>query len=117
MAEYRVRVISAHPDKIADEEAKVDAQARFHTLQNAKEILCDPSKRKHYDTYLAMGSHIPLKDWMDNQDKLQQVRSKVFFASSRNHFVTNALFWFRVFSGQLIYRPKRVENLTLLFKN
>uniref|UniRef100_A0AC34FNQ2 J domain-containing protein n=1 Tax=Panagrolaimus sp. ES5 TaxID=591445 RepID=A0AC34FNQ2_9BILA len=72
LAEYRVRVIGAHPDKIIDENEKAEAQKRFHTLQYAKEILCDPSKRKHYDTYLAMGSRMPLKEWMDNQDKLQQ---------------------------------------------
>uniref|UniRef100_A0AC35GJF0 J domain-containing protein n=1 Tax=Panagrolaimus sp. PS1159 TaxID=55785 RepID=A0AC35GJF0_9BILA len=72
LAEYRVRVISAHPDKIIDEKEKAEAQKRFHTLQYAKEILCDPSKRKYYDTYLAMGSRMPLKEWMDNQDKLQQ---------------------------------------------
>ncbi|KAE9556137.1 hypothetical protein FO519_000625 [Halicephalobus sp. NKZ332] len=71
IAEYRVRVVSVHPDKFPDQDRK-GAQEKFNELQYAKEILCDPSKRRHYDAYLALGSAMPLQEWMENQEKLQQ---------------------------------------------
>uniref|UniRef100_A0A7E4V9G0 J domain-containing protein n=1 Tax=Panagrellus redivivus TaxID=6233 RepID=A0A7E4V9G0_PANRE len=71
-AEFRSRVVNMHPDKFDSPEDKARAEESFRDLYTAKDILCDPSKRKHYDMYLTMGSQMPLKEWMDNQNKLQQ---------------------------------------------
>jgi hypothetical protein len=67
LAEYRVRVLSAHPDK------QQGRNEEFQLLQQAREILTDPAKRKHYDTYLSLGSHMPLNEWMSSRERLQQV--------------------------------------------
>uniref|UniRef100_A0AC34PV26 J domain-containing protein n=1 Tax=Panagrolaimus sp. JU765 TaxID=591449 RepID=A0AC34PV26_9BILA len=71
LAEYRAKVTAVHPDKFPDEE-KSEAQEKFRELQNAKEILCNPTKRRHYDAYLALGTSMSLNEWMQNQEKLQQ---------------------------------------------
>lgn len=68
MAEYRVKVLIAHPDK------QNGQNEDFQQLQYAKEILTDPTKRKHYDAYLSIGSALPLNEWMSNQERLKQVR-------------------------------------------
>uniref|UniRef100_A0A914DLD8 J domain-containing protein n=1 Tax=Acrobeloides nanus TaxID=290746 RepID=A0A914DLD8_9BILA len=70
-AEYKARVRDFHPDKVDDSE-KETAERQFRLLTTAKDILCDQNKRKHYDMYLSMGSQMSLKEWMDNQEKLQQ---------------------------------------------
>ncbi|KAI6176366.1 J domain-containing protein [Aphelenchoides bicaudatus] len=66
-AEYKVRVLQVHPDKQQDK-----GDEGFQLLQRAKEILTNPSKRKHYDTYLSIGSELPLNEWMTNQERFQQ---------------------------------------------
>lgn len=71
LAEYRAKVTAVHPDKCPDEE-KSKAQEEFRELQKAKDILCNPTKRRHYDAYLALGTSMPLNEWMENQEKFQQ---------------------------------------------
>ncbi|KAI1716608.1 dnaJ domain-containing protein [Ditylenchus destructor] len=73
LAEYRARVREIHPDKM-EATQKAEAERLFHELTYAKDILSDPSKRQHYDLFLRMGGplNLTLKEWMENQDKLQQ---------------------------------------------
>ncbi|CAD5220851.1 unnamed protein product [Bursaphelenchus xylophilus] len=66
LTEYKARVRQFHPDK------KDGTDSEFCRLQRAKEILTDPSKRRHYDTYLAMGTGMPLDEWMEHRERLQQ---------------------------------------------
>ncbi|KAI6227291.1 J domain-containing protein [Aphelenchoides fujianensis] len=68
VAEYRARARQFHPDK----QEKTETSQDFQRLQYAKEILCDPAQRQHYDLYLTMGSTIPLAEWMNNREKLKQ---------------------------------------------
>jgi DnaJ-class molecular chaperone len=60
--------LTVHPDKQQDK-----GDEEFQILQRAKEILTDPSKRKHYDTYLSVGAAIPLNEWMNSRERLKQV--------------------------------------------
>ena len=50
---YRDRVIHAHPDKVGDGVEPVLANARFHRVQVAYEVLADPVARRTYDLTLA----------------------------------------------------------------
>uniref|UniRef100_A0AC35U894 J domain-containing protein n=1 Tax=Rhabditophanes sp. KR3021 TaxID=114890 RepID=A0AC35U894_9BILA len=76
--EYKILAKKYHPDK---NESK--CQVMFQQLHYAKEILTNDRTRKHYDNYLKMGSIMPLKEWMDNLDRIQQVNylllSKIYF--------------------------------------
>lgn len=65
--------MAVHPDKQQDK-----GDEEFQLLQQAKETLIDPSKRKHYDTYLSIGSDMPLTEWMKNRERLQQVGFEIF---------------------------------------
>lgn len=56
-----------HPDKESGQESE------FCRLQQAKDILTDFSQRVHYDTWLNMGSVMPLKEWMAHRNSIQQV--------------------------------------------
>jgi DnaJ-class molecular chaperone len=57
-------VLIAHPDK------QNGQNEDFQRLQQAKDILTDPSKRKHYDLYLSVGSDMPLNEWMQHRERL-----------------------------------------------
>uniref|UniRef100_A0A915EBZ1 J domain-containing protein n=1 Tax=Ditylenchus dipsaci TaxID=166011 RepID=A0A915EBZ1_9BILA len=73
LAEFRSKVREIHPDKM-EAAQKSEAEVLFHELNYAKEVLCNPSKRQHYDLFLRMGEplNVSLKEWMENQDRLQQ---------------------------------------------
>lgn len=75
-AEYRIKARSLHPDKAMHnmDDERNDLNQRFQHLQFAKDILTNPKKRQHYHLWLACGSmQFPLKQWMQNQEKLHQV--------------------------------------------
>ncbi|CAD5215054.1 unnamed protein product [Bursaphelenchus okinawaensis] len=66
LSEYKARVRQFHPDK------QTGRDDQFCQLQYAKDVLTDPSKRRHYDTYMNMGMQMPLKEWMAHRESLQQ---------------------------------------------
>ncbi|XP_005108524.1 J domain-containing protein [Aplysia californica] len=59
-AEYKVRVLSCHPDKHPDDNT---AHSRFAQLSQAKDVLLDPEKRRDYDKWRHSGISIPFDTW------------------------------------------------------
>jgi DnaJ family protein C protein 12 len=61
MVEYKIRALECHPDKcIGDPEA----EKRFKSLQEAKDILTDSERRSQYDKWLNSGVSIPFQKWL-----------------------------------------------------
>ena len=60
MTEYRIRALKCHPDKHPDNE---ECLVQFQRLQEAKEVLCDPTKRKDYDRWRSGALSISWKQW------------------------------------------------------
>ncbi|XP_029031470.1 dnaJ homolog subfamily C member 12 [Betta splendens] len=58
--EYKIRALACHPDKHQDNPSAV---ADFQKLQEAKEVLCNETKRKNYDLWERSGVTIPYRDW------------------------------------------------------
>ncbi|XP_071375742.1 dnaJ homolog subfamily C member 12-like [Centroberyx affinis] len=76
--EYKVRALACHPDKHPDNPRAVED---FQKLQEAKEVLCNESKRKNYDLWRRSGVTIPFHDWQALNDSVKTsmhwaVRSK-----------------------------------------
>ncbi|OJJ89682.1 J domain-containing protein, partial [Aspergillus glaucus CBS 516.65] len=46
---HRKLVLKCHPDKIKDESLRNEAQDQFQRVQQAYELLSDPSRRTKYD--------------------------------------------------------------------
>ncbi|XP_068424327.1 dnaJ homolog subfamily C member 12 isoform X2 [Clinocottus analis] len=58
--EYKIRALACHPDKHPNNpRAVVD----FQNLQEAKEVLCNETKRKNYDLWTRSGVNISFHDW------------------------------------------------------
>lgn len=49
--------------------------ADFQKLQEAKEVLCDETKRKNYDLWKRSGVTIPFHDWQALNDSVKTVRN------------------------------------------
>lgn len=58
--EYKIRALGCHPDKHLDNPTAV---ADFQKLQEAKEVLCDETKRKNYDLWKRSGIAMTFHDW------------------------------------------------------
>ncbi|XP_071953314.1 J domain-containing protein-like [Antedon mediterranea] len=58
--EYKIRALKYHPDKNPGD---ATAAEEFSKLQQARDILVHPKKRKQYDTWLSSGLHIPYAEW------------------------------------------------------
>ncbi|XP_068183899.1 dnaJ homolog subfamily C member 12 [Antennarius striatus] len=66
--EYKIRALACHPDKHLDEP---EAVTNFQKLQEAKEVLCDETKRKSYDLWRRSGISIPFHDWQALKDSVK----------------------------------------------
>ncbi|KAK2824033.1 hypothetical protein Q5P01_021208 [Channa striata] len=66
--EYKIRALSCHPDKHLDNPRAV---ADFQKLQEAKEVLCNETKRKNYDLWKRSGVTIPFHDWQALNDSVK----------------------------------------------
>ncbi|KAI9564749.1 hypothetical protein GHT06_008490 [Daphnia sinensis] len=77
LTEYKHRVLLCHPDKNPDEKST----AQFQKLQEAKEVLCDPEKRKNYDRWKTSGIAISYKQWV----ALNERSAAVFHWAIPNH--------------------------------
>ncbi|XP_034041382.1 dnaJ homolog subfamily C member 12 isoform X2 [Thalassophryne amazonica] len=66
--EFKIRALACHPDKNLECPSAV---ANFQKLQEAKEVLCDESKRKNYDLWRRSGVTIPFHDWQVLQDSVK----------------------------------------------
>lgn len=66
--EYKIRALACHPDKHLDNPKAV---ADFQKLQEAKEILCDETKRKNYDLWRRSGVNILFSDWQALNDSVK----------------------------------------------
>jgi len=62
-AEYKIKAVQYHPDKNAEQEAT----EKFKRLQNAKQVLTDPSLRNQYDKWLNCGLPVTFEDWMNKK--------------------------------------------------
>ncbi|XP_069546089.1 dnaJ homolog subfamily C member 12 [Brachyistius frenatus] len=76
--EYKIRALACHPDKHLDDPRAV---ADFQKLQEAKEVLCNETKRKNYDLWKRSGVVILFRDWQALNDSVKTsmhwaVRSK-----------------------------------------
>ncbi|KAG8237078.1 hypothetical protein J437_LFUL005185 [Ladona fulva] len=67
--EYKVRALQFHPDK---NDGNKEAEAKFQQLKEAKEILCDPERRAHYDKWRRSGIAISYKQWCGMKEHVQQ---------------------------------------------
>lgn len=72
--EYKIRALACHPDKHLDSPRAV---ADFQKLQEAKEVLCDETKRKNYDLWKRSGVTIPFHDWQALNDSVKTVMSSL----------------------------------------
>ncbi|XP_042358294.1 dnaJ homolog subfamily C member 12 [Plectropomus leopardus] len=66
--EYKIRALACHPDKHLDNPRAV---ADFQKLQEAKEVLCNETKRKNYDHWKRSGVNIPFHDWQALNDSVK----------------------------------------------
>lgn len=66
--EYKVRALGCHPDKHMDNPSAV---MDFQKLQEAKEVLCDETKRKNYDLWKRSGVAMPFHDWQALKDSVK----------------------------------------------
>ncbi|XP_032363360.1 dnaJ homolog subfamily C member 12 [Etheostoma spectabile] len=66
--EYKIRALACHPDKHLDNPRAV---ADFQKLQEAKEVLCNETKRKNYDLWRRSGVTIPFQDWRALNDSVK----------------------------------------------
>ncbi|XP_058507430.1 dnaJ homolog subfamily C member 12 [Solea solea] len=66
--EYKIRALMCHPDKHQDNPRAV---AEFQKLQEAKEVLCNETKRKNYDLWKRSGFTIPFQDWQAMNDSVK----------------------------------------------
>lgn len=62
--------------------------ADFQKLQEAKEVLCDETKRKNYDLWRRSGVTIPFHEWQSLNDSVKTVCDRVFFSL---HMSSNGL--------------------------
>ncbi|GBP90956.1 J domain-containing protein [Eumeta japonica] len=69
IAEYKVLALQCHPDK---NDGDKEAEAKFQKLKEAKETLCDPSKRQLYDKWRQSGISVGYKQWLSVKDHVQQ---------------------------------------------
>lgn len=68
LGEYKIRALACHPDKHLDNPRAV---ADFQKLQEAKEVLCNETKRKNYDLWKRSGVNIPFQDWQALNDSVK----------------------------------------------
>lgn len=68
LSEYKIRALACHPDKHLDNPRAV---ADFQKLQEAKEVLCNETKRKNYDLWKRSGVTIPFQDWQALNDSVK----------------------------------------------
>ncbi|KOB64422.1 J domain-containing protein, partial [Operophtera brumata] len=68
-AEYKILALQHHPDK---NDGDKEAEAMFQKLKEAKETLCDPSKRALYDKWRNSGIAMGYKQWIGMKDHVQQ---------------------------------------------
>ncbi|XP_050664958.1 J domain-containing protein [Leptidea sinapis] len=68
-AEYKVRALQYHPDKNGGDK---EAEAMFQKLKEAKETLCDPSRRCLYDKWKNSGISMGYKQWLGMKEHVQQ---------------------------------------------
>ncbi|XP_045926489.1 dnaJ homolog subfamily C member 12 isoform X1 [Micropterus dolomieu] len=66
--EYKIRALACHPDKHLDNPRAV---ADFQKLQEAKEVLCNETKRKNYDLWKRSGVAMPFHDWQALNDSVK----------------------------------------------
>ncbi|XP_008303000.1 dnaJ homolog subfamily C member 12 [Stegastes partitus] len=66
--EYKIRALACHPDKHLDNPRAV---TDFQKLQEAKEVLCNETKRKNYDLWKRSGVTIPFHDWQALNDSVK----------------------------------------------
>ncbi|KAJ2950101.1 hypothetical protein O0L34_g11443 [Tuta absoluta] len=68
-AEFKILALQYHPDK---NDGDKEAEAKFQKLKEAKETLCDPSKRALYDKWRQSGIAMGYKQWLGMKDSVQQ---------------------------------------------
>nr|XP_020457575.1 dnaJ homolog subfamily C member 12 [Monopterus albus] len=66
--EYKIRALACHPDKHLDNPTAV---TEFQKLQEAKEVLCNETKRKNYDIWKRSGVTISFHDWQALNDSVK----------------------------------------------
>ncbi|XP_034407961.1 dnaJ homolog subfamily C member 12 [Cyclopterus lumpus] len=66
--EYKIRALACHPDKHPNNPRAV---ADFQNLQEAKEVLCNETKRKNYDLWTRRGVTISFHDWQSLNDSVK----------------------------------------------
>ncbi|AWP14317.1 putative dnaJ -like subfamily C member 12 [Scophthalmus maximus] len=68
LTEYKIRALTCHPDKHLDDPRAV---RDFQKLQEAKEVLCNETKRKNYDLWRRSGVTISFHDWQALSDSVK----------------------------------------------
>ncbi|KAM3606912.1 uncharacterized protein V6R79_025375 [Siganus canaliculatus] len=66
--EYKIRALACHPDKHLENPSAV---ADFQKLQEAKEVLCNETKRKNYDLWKRSGVTMSFHDWQALNDSVK----------------------------------------------
>ncbi|CAN7993854.1 unnamed protein product [Ixodes hexagonus] len=73
-SEYKVKALEFHPDKNPNNS---EAALQFQKLQEAKDVLLDPEKRKKYDKWRKSGLVMPFQQYLNlNVTSLHWVTKK-----------------------------------------
>lgn len=62
LCEYRVKALELHPDK---NPGSPETALKFQKLQEAKNVLLDPEKRRKYDKWRKSGLSMPFQRYLD----------------------------------------------------
>lgn len=60
--EYKAKALQLHPDKNPN---NPEAEVKFQKLQEAKDVLLDPQKRRKYDKWRRSGLRIPFQQYLN----------------------------------------------------
>ena len=77
---YKKMALKYHPDKLGDKITEAD-KAHWLKLQTAYETLCDPAKRKRYDSSLPFDDSLPVEENLKDENFFAEV-GKVFQRNS-----------------------------------
>ncbi|XP_020510121.1 dnaJ homolog subfamily C member 12 isoform X5 [Labrus bergylta] len=68
LSEYKIRALACHPDKNLQNPGAV---ADFQKLQEAKDVLCNQTKRKNYDLWKISGITVSFHNWCALNDSVK----------------------------------------------
>ncbi|KAF7309585.1 J domain-containing protein [Mycena indigotica] len=82
---YKAKALETHPDKASTED-KLAAEARFHQVQQAFEVLSDPFKRRTYDIQQGYPKLKTASDTQSRRNREREAWALKSWQESEEHF-------------------------------